>query len=321
MNYYEYKLDVDDVYQCQQLIDMIQKLRIQVNKEADEIEKLINLKIQECFKLRDQYKLEQYEQIFYNNDLITFENQFNNLTKQSLNILFTTDNKLEYIKTDHFKFLNIQPAIMKLKEIIQQLSFNFDIAKRMIFGKNPINNANIAIKEIWKHQTIAKNGDKFKTFTFKKNQGFAEVFLCKSSFELKGIFHAQLFTGINHEGKKFDCQKDIHCLQFSIHEGLDLSSYYYRQELELNHQILTQKDQNYQIMLNQSILIKKGVIYTISLIPITNQNFSTYMYTGKQGENQQYLKFLDKHIDLIDQIIIAQQQSNQSPIPGFMINI
>ncbi|CAD8170090.1 unnamed protein product [Paramecium pentaurelia] len=321
MNYYEYKLDVDDVYQCQQLIDMIQKLRIQVNKEADEIEKLINLKIQECFKLRDQYKLEQYEQIFNNHDLITFENQFNNLTKQSLNILFTTNNKLEYIKTDHFKFLNIQPAIMKLKEIIQQLSFNFDIAKRMILGKNPINNVNIAIKEIWKHQTIAKNGDKFKTFTFKKNQGFAEVFLCKSSFELNGIYHAQLFTGINNEGKQFDCQKDIHYLQFSIHEGLDLSSYYYRQELELNHQKLTQKDQLYQIMLNQSILLKKGVIYTISLIPINNQNFSTYMFTGKQGESQQCLKFLDKQIDLIDQTIIAQQQSNQSPIPGFMINI
>ncbi|CAK88711.1 unnamed protein product (macronuclear) [Paramecium tetraurelia] len=322
MNYYEYKLDGDDFNQYQQLLQMVQQLRNQVNKETDEIEKLINLKIQEGLKLREAYKLEEYQQIYFNNDIITFENQFNNLASHSLkNILSTKNNKLEYIKPDMFKILQISPVIMKLKEIIQQFNLNINVIKPMIMGQNAVVvQNNYTVQQIWKHQTIAKSGDKFKTFTFKKNQGFAEPFLCKSSFELNGILHAQLFTGVNADGKQLNCQKDIHRLQFSIHEGLDLSSYYYTQEIYLDHQKLKQMEQPYEIMLYKSILLKKGVTYTISLKPLSDEGFSTYMYTGKQGENQQFLKFLDKQIDLIDQIVIAQQQFNQSPIPGFIIN-
>ncbi|CAD8197503.1 unnamed protein product [Paramecium octaurelia] len=323
MNYYQYKLDDDDANQYQQILQIVQKLRNKVNKEADEIEKLIHLKVQESLKLRETYKLEEYEQIYFNNDAITFENQFNRLAQHQLkSILSTKNNKLEYIKADMFKLLQLSPVIMKLKEMIQQFNFNIEVTKQMIIGQNAIVNQinNNQVQEIWKHQTIAKSGNKFKTFTFKKNQGFAEPFLCKSSFELNGLLLAQLFSGVNADGNQLNCQKDIHRLQFSIHEGLDLSSYYYAQEIQLNHEKLKQKEQLYEILLYQQILLKKGVIYTISLMPLSNESFSTYMYTGKEGENQQFLRFLDKQIDLIDQSVIAYQQFNQSPIPGFIIN-
>ncbi|CAD8100632.1 unnamed protein product [Paramecium sonneborni] len=326
MNYFDFKLDVDDINQSKILLETIQKLKIDINKELDEFLRLINIKIQECYKIKDIYNLQDYEYLYHNNNQISFEHQFNNFLKHSQNILNTKQNKLYYINNDHFKILQFKPLINKFKEIQLFIHGNIEIAKRMLKSNKKqnaqelVNNQNQE-KIIWKHQTLLKNGQKFKTYTFKKNTGFAETFLCKSGFDLKGIIMAQLFSGIDADGKLLDCQTNKHNLQFSIHEGLDLSTYYHQEEIELDHKKLNKIDQGYEILFNQIIFLKKGMTYTINVQPLTNEGLSTYLYAGKQGENQQYLKFLDKQMDLINQEVVSQQIFTQSPIPGLIIKI
>ncbi|CAK87165.1 unnamed protein product (macronuclear) [Paramecium tetraurelia] len=325
MKYLSQKLCIADQQQLDKAIQLISKIRIQVNQRLNDLEKMIYDKIQDLQENEIFKQLNQMETLFIESNDRNFDQKSTDLFQMISSFSNCKENKISHNNVEQLDILNFQQAIKKLMELQISNQYMMNNITNLVDqnkkdNKKPVNSGpQNASNEIWKHKTFAKSNDRKVAFNFTKNCGVAENILPLQNVVLSGFLLTQLFSGQNQFDQNInDKDKEVVVL-FRVHEGLDLSISVYDEIINIKHSNLKIINDCYFIELEQDVFLKKGMTYSLSLVSQINETFNLYMFAGK-SVNFGEIKFLNKETENIIQSVQVKQSLTQSCIPGIVIH-